>query len=104
MESHIYDHLSGARRGPATRDMESHTYDYLSGLGRGPATRDGFKLSTINSAKTVPIKGSSSLSALKKKWIVMTVIVGVVGLIVGLALGAVGYKYLVCNSNQTIRG
>ena len=78
--------------------MESHDYDNLSGARHGPATRDGIELSNINADVAEPNKGTSSLSALKKKWIVMTVIVGVVGLIVGLAVGAIGYKLLVCDS------
>ena len=94
MDSHTYDHLSGARRGPTTRDLESNTYDYLSGPWRGPAARDVFKLSTMNPAVAEPIKGTSSLGACKKKWIAITIIVGVVCLIVG----AVGYKFLVSDS------
>ena len=76
--------------------MDSHDYDNMSGARRGPATRDGIELSTLNADVAPPIKGTSSLSAIKRKWIAITIIIGCVALIVGLALGAVGYKFIFC--------
>ena len=76
--------------------MDSHTYDNTSGAQRGPVTRDGIELSTLNADVAPPNEGTSSLSAIKRKWIAITIIIGCVALIFGLTLGAVGYKFIFC--------